>query len=478
MTHRPCLWLFVTGAALLALAPFGGAQTFTQPSDKKPARGEADRGLSHRLINLPPHGPGTPIGDFLRQRLEQARERDELQKLLQEVGRDPEKHMRREDAEAFRKLQQERGGRLPDLDDPQARELLKRWLEDQEAGRRGDGQGPQLQLDPKQLEGLRDLLARPAPDQDEATPPAGQPRPEGGLPQPPDLPRDGPLPDMPEGPRPPEGRPDLAMPRPQPPQPPSADALEKGFQRFVEKLRDSSGSLRDSQTLRQLGRDLGRRALERQADGGASYDPDAPAARLARLGETLHFDRLGQRIDRFWNGYGENAASYRLPHLPSLLRLDWPNGSAVGGAPAVSTADGPSGGTWAVLIWLVAAAAGAYALWKLLTTARRMGSASADIGWRLGPWPVNPAGVATRQDLVRAFEYLSLLLLGPAARAWNHVEIAARLGAADRERRRMADHLAALYEQARYAPGDEPLPAADLDGARHELCLLAGVASA
>jgi hypothetical protein len=38
--------------------------------------------------------------------------------------------------------------------------------------------------------------------------------------------------------------------------------------------------------------------------------------------------------------------------------------------------------------------------------------------------------------------------------------------------------LAALYEQARYAPGDEPLAARDLDSARRNLSLLAGVATA
>jgi hypothetical protein len=91
--------------------------------------------------------------------------------------------------------------------------------------------------------------------------------------------------------------------------------------------------------------------------------------------------------------------------------------------------------------------------------------------------------VATRQDLVRAFEYLALLVLGPAARACHHLDLAALLG--ERApvlnpdvRRGAASALARLYEQARYAPGDEPLGEDDLAAARRDLCLLAGVAAA
>src|SRR5205823_9402704 len=36
----------------------------------------------------------------------------------------------------------------------------------------------------------------------------------------------------------------------------------------------------------------------------------------------------------------------------------------------------------------------------------------------LGRWPVDPRAIATREDLVRAFEYLSVMICGPAARMW------------------------------------------------------------
>src|SRR5207244_2108340 len=107
----------------------------------------------------------------------------------------------------------------------------------------------------------------------------------------------------------------------------------------------------------------------------------------------------------------------------------------------------------------------------------------------LGPWPVAPANITTRDDVIRAFEYLSLLWLGPPARNWNHEVIAGHLGEEHKveagppalmtwdplAQRRAADELAALYERARYAPPGDPLPADALAVARRDLCFLPGM---
>jgi hypothetical protein len=98
---------------------------------------------------------------------------------------------------------------------------------------------------------------------------------------------------------------------------------------------------------------------------------------------------------------------------------------------------------------------------------------------QLGPWPVDPTHVRTPAELIQAFEYLSLLRLGPDARSWNHRAIAAHLGARSSEDQRWrlaAEELASLYERARYAPAVDSLPADALVCARRDLCLLAGVA--
>jgi hypothetical protein len=71
-----------------------------------------------------------------------------------------------------------------------------------------------------------------------------------------------------------------------------------------------------------------------------------------------------------------------------------------------------------------------------------------------------------------------LLKLGPAARSRNHLALAAALGGKKEEGLRAADHLAALYELARYAPDPDPISDEAFTAARRELCYLAEIASA
>jgi hypothetical protein len=173
-----------------------------------------------------------------------------------------------------------------------------------------------------------------------------------------------------------------------------------------------------------------------------------------------------------------------LPSLPSLPRpnfnlslpsFDFGGVNPGGGVPSVSGAAFGTVALWVGLVLLLA-----LVLWRLggrsAWLTRRAGAA----GWMLGPWPVNPAGVSTRAELVQAFEYLALLRLGQEARVWNHRDIACRLSPEEAEgaRRSAAEELATLYEQARYTPDDEPLSPPALDAARRDLCLLAGVAPA
>jgi hypothetical protein len=158
-------------------------------------------------------------------------------------------------------------------------------------------------------------------------------------------------------------------------------------------------------------------------------------------------------------------------HLPSAPRIR---------APSVSIDLSEAGsGTGPLWLWVAVLATMGFVLYKT-SGVRRLGSTAK--GWRLGPWPVAPGAVATRGDLVAAFEYLALLNLGPAARACHHLALAASLGElgpeVSPERCRAAGELARLYEQARYTPGDEPLSPDDLAAARRDLCLLAGVAAA
>jgi hypothetical protein len=122
-----------------------------------------------------------------------------------------------------------------------------------------------------------------------------------------------------------------------------------------------------------------------------------------------------------------------------------------------------------VLLAGIAVVVVAVVAWRLFG-----GRLSPTVGGRqpIGPWPLDPMRVETRAELIRAFEYLSLLRCGEPARSWHHLAIAECLGGTETDHRAAAARLAELYEQARYAPAASGEP--DWSAARGPLSLLAG----
>ncbi len=167
----------------------------------------------------------------------------------------------------------------------------------------------------------------------------------------------------------------------------------------------------------------------------------------------------------------------RVP-LPNFSRMvpSFPQGGGFAGTP-----EAPSGGVWRGLLWLLLGLALCGAGWLLLSRRKGIAAGADDLPERrLGPWPVRPEDVRSPDDLIRAFEYLSLLRIGFEAQSWNHHQIAAALAPepAKSEQTHAARALAGAYEQVRYAPPQHLLSAAELEAARRHLCLLAGVAAA
>jgi hypothetical protein len=175
---------------------------------------------------------------------------------------------------------------------------------------------------------------------------------------------------------------------------------------------------------------------------------------------------------------GSSVAKMKMPSLPDV-------GPAAAAAPKLSgvggSADGASGIGNVVIALLVVVAAGVVA-WVLLSKYKIAQLAQGADAWKLGAWPVHPSMVRTRADIVKAFEYLAVLVLGAAARTQHHLELAEELGhqapTNDVRRTEAARALARLYEIARYTPETETLPADDLAAARRELSFLAGAAAA
>jgi hypothetical protein len=249
-------------------------------------------------------------------------------------------------------------------------------------------------------------------------------------------------------------QPDLPKPPPPPIVPKPAGVrgdIEHGMTELMKKI-DSSP---EGESLRKAFiSDLAK------PDGGLSHSSPA----LSEFLQNLITPRQAAWLNR----------NLKLPSLPNFD--GWsssPNLSAVpsvGGASSVG--GGLEGGVWVVVLALFGVAA-----WLALRAAKRQADGARAKAWSAGPWPVHPSRVSTREDLIRAFEHLAFLCLGPTARHLNHLDVASRLGETDDGRAGPAARLAHLYEQARYAPPDELLPANELAAARGDLSTLAGAAA-
>lgn len=88
---------------------------------------------------------------------------------------------------------------------------------------------------------------------------------------------------------------------------------------------------------------------------------------------------------------------------------------------------------------------------------------------------VDPRQIQTPEELVRAFEWWSVQLLGPEARHWTHATIARVLHQKAVLQKEQIEELARLYELARYAPEARKLPPEVWMQGRRILCSWAGV---
>lgn len=132
------------------------------------------------------------------------------------------------------------------------------------------------------------------------------------------------------------------------------------------------------------------------------------------------------------------------------------------------------GGSWGPVVLLAVVLLGTLIWWRFwYLRDPRMEPALAVAG--LGSWPIDPRRIASRKDVVLAFEYLSVLICGPSAQTWTHTTIAQALADLATTHGRVAPMLARLYELARYAPLNEPLTTDELVEARRLVCQLSGL---
>jgi hypothetical protein len=449
--------------ALLAAACLG----WSRPASAEvhpllPFRLDPPANPSHRIIEdsgawLQPEGQ-------LRRRLERSRatlalEREEkklkqeAQKLAADLLKNPElveavkKQLK--DKEALDRLQEQvRSGNLS-LNDPALQKLLREAM-------RGEGK-----LTDRQARGLQKLAARL--NLNKMPGGLGQPNPENP-------PAGTNPPDRISGPQMPN--PAAMPPAPSPPEPSAWERLQAQASDWVKDNIDDWIEHLDEWADSPVGKSW-RDALEAVGRRGMPAGGTAGLSERTR-GLTRYLPPVQKYLPR------DLGAVFRKAPTPSFPRVGkLPKAPGLPSAPAA-----PGRGALTALLWLLLGAVLAFALWKSAGWYQAARAARAGV-WKLGPWPVAPCAVSTRGELVRAFEYLALLCLGPAARTRHHLELAEQIGgqggedpAQQQARQAAARHLASLYEQARYAPDDQPLPAEEMARARRELEALAGVSPA
>jgi len=258
-----------------------------------------------------------------------------------------------------------------------------------------------------------------------------------------------------------------------------SDRLKEFLTRHLNQIANNlrnSGYGEDSEAVRNLIKQLSQLGGEGGSlnlEGIKKFEKYLDSLSLPKL-SLLNPENFGSVK---WNLSLPKVRPPALPHI-ELPSINVPSLPSVPSVPSFSLGDSGTGLIWLALVVLLLVAA-----WKSRGWYRDAQAEKAGSGWQLGAWPVSPAQVTTRSDLVRAFEYLAFLCLGPSAGTCHHREVAERLGQQEGRaagaRREAAEQLAVLYEQARYAPeqgdGNEPLPANVRQSARQALCFLAGV---
>jgi hypothetical protein len=249
----------------------------------------------------------------------------------------------------------------------------------------------------------------------------------------------------------------------------------------------NQGQMRENDFLKRLGRSLPKSmdkspAMQRLVDDLANKDfSKSASSRFWKEGKLpdVNWNRVGRNMDRTGHFLDRNLSGMGRTNLPNAPRLDGPD--LPRGPQMAGMGGAPSGGdvlelgkAGSIIVTILALVIGGFVLWRfLLKPLSQVRLKPAENG--VGDWPVNPWLIRTREELVKAFDYLTLLKCGLPARMWHHHEVAEHLG--EEAQRPHADNLADVYEQARYSPPPESIPEPVMDRARQDLCLLAGEAA-
>jgi len=197
-------------------------------------------------------------------------------------------------------------------------------------------------------------------------------------------------------------------------------------------LDNVASDLRDSPVFKEWIRDLSR---------ASAQSPNGPVT-VGNLAD----------IARSMDGLVKDFRHWLPRNVPDMPKLDFSPPSPSFSVPSLyspaASSFSLSGSGWTFVAFGLVVLLAALALGRL-GKLRPVKSLAVSRPFILGPWPVDPQHISSREELIAAFEYLALLKYGLAAKSWHHNEVAAKLG--DAGTRNDAESLARLYERARYS---------------------------
>ena len=402
------------------------------------------------------------------------------------------------------KLAQQYLEKNPDiLKDPNFQEQVKQWQ--QQAKSDPNGLVDQLkQQNPKLTPNQLDTLKKQFQQGNGGGP---QPPPNIGQPPNPPGPSDNQNSNLPPKfenpvPKPPPVAPQPIQPNNQPfdnfgkPSPNTADKAQasEGYQQTVAFWENNFGSIENTPELKKSLIDMFSGEGKSPWDGGGNGNPWNPNGGSGSAGGNNPWNNPNGSSDPNQSGFVswlKNTTSSGPPSWwknmtnwnksaapPPNVGSGWkpPQPSGLGSGSGGGFGD-LSSGAWpiAIFVLVIVLAVAAFLAWRYWPQiqAKLLNKPKAVPG--LGPWTIDPRDVKDRETLVKAFEYLSVLVCGDGARVWNHLTIADAFrqhvpGAAP-----FANPLARLYALARYSPANEAIDPADIAEARGYLCRLAEV---
>jgi hypothetical protein len=252
-----------------------------------------------------------------------------------------------------------------------------------------------------------------------------------------------------------------ASPRTAPtPMPPREDRLAGLKEEILDRVENAvPDHLRNSPAIQRFVEDM-KTSLTRAAPE-SRWGAERWAERL--VPKNLPWELGDKMIQRFENLQLPENWNLALPTLPRLKAPQLPTGGGLPSLPAFSA------GGW--YFWLLLALLCALLGWRAWTwPQRRRGATESEV--ELGPWPVPPEAIATRAELIQAFDYFALRTLGMAAKSKNHRAVAESWAGHSGAVVEASHTLADLYEAARYTDGPADMTPEQRRQAQHALAVL------